>query len=278
MCRFVSYIGNKPIIIKDLIEAPSNSLIKQSRHAKQGQHGINADGFGLAWYNKEIEDNPGIFKSIQPAWNDKNLIHLSSKITSNCFLGHVRASTVGDVEINNCHPFFHKQYCFVHNGTIRFFEKVRRDLMNELNDTYYGQIKSQTDSELLFFLIMQFLDLDPKHNLENSIISAFKQVLELQKNHDLDHFSRLNIVITDGSQMIATRFVSKNKEPLSLYYTTHGFFNSGTSKHLSYEQAEYVIIASEPLNDFDHEWNEISPNKYLTVKSDLSYQVQSFDY
>ncbi|CCB88904.1 class II glutamine amidotransferase [Simkania negevensis] len=265
MCRFVAYIGNHPILIKDLIETPSNSLIKQSREAKHGLHGLNADGFGLAWYNKEIEPSPGIFKSVQPAWNDKNLHHLSNKIMSNCFLGHVRASTVGDVVVNNCHPFSYKEYSFVHNGTIRFFEKVHRKLINELNDGFFNLLKSQTDSEVLFFLIMQFMQKHEGSTLETAVIHVFNHVLELQKNNDDDHFSRLNIVITNGSEMIATRFVSKNHDPLSLYYTTHGLL-----------ERRSILVASEPLDDLEHDWIEIPTNHYLIISPNLSHEIKTF--
>ena len=117
MCRFLAYLGYSPIGIGQLIEAPSNSLINQS-HARRGSMGgINGDGFGLAWYNGTQDTEPGLFKSTQPAWNDANLRHLSRKISSSCFMAHVRASTVGDVSQDNCHPFSYGPYTFVHNGT-----------------------------------------------------------------------------------------------------------------------------------------------------------------
>src|SRR6056300_1646366 len=112
MCRFLTYFSNQPILLENLLDKPTNSLIKQSHEAKEGTHGVNADGFGIAWYDFDIDSHPGVFKSIQPAWNDNNLIHLSQKIRSPCFLAHVRASTIGDVNQNNCHPFAYENYAF----------------------------------------------------------------------------------------------------------------------------------------------------------------------
>jgi glutamine amidotransferase len=157
MCRLVAYLGVKPILLGELIEKPENSLINQSKSAKNGCHIVNADGFGLSWYDQEVDNKPGIFKSIQPAWNDKNLSHIAQKVASNCFLGHIRASTIGDVTFNNCHPFSYQEYSFAHNGTIRQFEKLRRDLINFIDEELFLSIKAQTDSEHLFFLIMHFL-------------------------------------------------------------------------------------------------------------------------
>lgn len=33
MCRFVAYLGKKPIILNEILDAPENSLINQSRQA-----------------------------------------------------------------------------------------------------------------------------------------------------------------------------------------------------------------------------------------------------
>lgn len=85
MCRLIGYRGKTSILISELIEKPENSLIKQSLETKLGKKGINADGFGISWYNQDIDDTPGIFKSTQPAWNDNNLKHICNKILSNCF-------------------------------------------------------------------------------------------------------------------------------------------------------------------------------------------------
>ena len=77
MCRIAAYFGLKEVFLEELLAKPKHSLIRQSHNAKEGTHGINADGFGLSWYNFDISSTPGIFKSTQPAWNDLNLIHLS---------------------------------------------------------------------------------------------------------------------------------------------------------------------------------------------------------
>lgn len=274
MCRFVSYIGEEKLLISNLIDKPSNSLISQSREARESKRGLNADGFGLAWYNHKIDIEPGIFKSTQPAWNDSNLRHISNKIASTCFLAHIRASTVGDVTMNNCHPFYYKNYTFVHNGTIRHFEKVRRRLINELDEDLFTEVKAQTDSEHLFFLIMQHLKSKENSSLEKAVLDSFKWVKNIQKPYDKENYSRLNTVITDGRELIATRFVSKKRRTLSLYYTTHSF----NEKHCVSKNTKNkaIIVASEKLTDYKKDWNSIPVNHYLHIKSDLSFEVKPF--
>ena len=250
MCRFVAYIGEEELLIANLLVNPENSLIKQSKSAIKDQYKINADGFGMAWYNFKVNSNPAIFKSTQPAWNDSNLIDLAKTIESKCFMGHIRASTIGDVSNRNCHPFFYKQYTMVHNGTIDNFNKIRRLLMEQLSDDLFLAIKGNTDSECLFFLIMQYVHSGCGMPLEDAIKKAFKWINNAQAEGD---FSRLNIVITDGRDMIATRFSSTNNKILSLSY--------------SKAKGESFIIASEPLDDHVAEWHEVPINHYLYIKN-----------
>ena len=161
MCRLVGVMSRRAIVMADILEGPENSLISQSKAAREGLHGINADGFGVAWFDHSFDQEAGAFKSIQPAWNDSNLRHLISKIRSNCFIGHVRASTVGDVAFSNCHPFTYQQCAMAHNGTIREFASLRRQVLAELDDDIFENVKGNTDSEHFFALIMQYYYAEP---------------------------------------------------------------------------------------------------------------------
>ena len=50
MCRWIAYLG-APIPMERLIFAPANSLVEQSRAAEECKTVVNADGFGVAWYD-----------------------------------------------------------------------------------------------------------------------------------------------------------------------------------------------------------------------------------
>jgi len=263
MCRFAAYFGLKEILLDELLVNPKNSLIKQSHEAREGAHGINADGFGVAWYNFEISCYPGIFKSTQPAWNDNNLTHISQKIKSSCFMAHVRASTVGDVNQNNCHPFAFKEYSMVHNGTIRNFDKYKKEMVNKIDEELFLQIRGNTDSECLFFLIITYVR--SGNSLEDSVKKAIAWVTEIQKN--CDGFSRINIVITDGKDLIATRYVSKGETSLSLNYCIK---SNASDKKIS-----SIILSSEALNDNDEVWFEVPENHYICLnRDDMKFKVE----
>ena len=129
MCRFVAYHGKKPILLKTILTEWPNCLISQSKEAKESTTCLNGDGFGIGWYNREINDEPALFRSVRPAWNDANLMSIASKVLSNCSVAHIRASTVGDVALANCHPFTYKDFLFVHNGTVHNFSAIRKKLL-----------------------------------------------------------------------------------------------------------------------------------------------------
>jgi len=271
MCRFVAFLGKEPVILSDIIAAPENSLIRQSLEARLGHIALNADGFGIAWYDHSIDHAPGIFKSIQPAWNDFNLRHLASKVRSTCFLGHVRASTVGDVNTYNCHPFNDQQFSFVHNGTIEGFQKIKRELRRILDDVEFELLRGQTDSEHFFALLMDILH----HGYETFTLDAqfeayqkaLKQIEVLTADVNVEESSRLNTVLTDGKQLLASRYVSDPSEVAwSLYYQTKVDNNN---------EPISIIVASEPLTETEEGWQKIPTNHALLVDESLNVSLRA---
>jgi glutamine amidotransferase len=91
-----------------------------------------------------------VYKATQPAWSDPNLRELASQIRSPLFFAHVRASTGTAVQRTNCHPFRHGRWLWMHNGEIRDFRRLKRDLVLRVDPSLYPDIEGSTDSELLF--------------------------------------------------------------------------------------------------------------------------------
>ena len=106
MCRWLAYSGS-PVLIEELLYKPKHSLIDQSLHSQLGAETTNGDGFGIGWYG--VGDTPGVFHSIEPAWNDRNLRDLAAHIESPLVFAHIRASSGSPVQQTNCHPFRHGQ-------------------------------------------------------------------------------------------------------------------------------------------------------------------------
>src|SRR3954462_6186789 len=100
--RWLGYSG-APVLIEALLYKPKNSLVVQSLHSQLGAETTNGDGFGVGWYGDRA--TPAVFRSIEPAWNDRNLRELAGQISSRRVFAHIRASTGSPVQQTNCHPF-----------------------------------------------------------------------------------------------------------------------------------------------------------------------------
>ena len=119
------YSGD-PILAEDLLFKPEHSLIEQSLHSTMGATTTNGDGFGIGWYGEVA--TPAVFKSVDPAWNDKNLRELTAQVRTPLLFAHVRASTGTPVQRSNCHPFRHDDWLWMHNGAVFGFHELKRDL------------------------------------------------------------------------------------------------------------------------------------------------------
>jgi predicted glutamine amidotransferase len=159
MCRWLAYTGS-PALIQDALYTPAHSLIDQSLHSRLGAETTNGDGFGIGWY--DAEPTPGVFRSIEPAWNDQNLRELAGHVRSHLFFAHIRAAIGSAVQQTNCHPFRHGRWLFMHNGFIDGFATIKRDLVLAIDESLYPDINGQTDTEVLFNLALTFgLEDDP---------------------------------------------------------------------------------------------------------------------
>ncbi|ARG97043.1 class II glutamine amidotransferase [Legionella micdadei] len=283
MCRFIAYLG-KPFVLHDLLYKPVNSLIKQSIHAQEMEHPLNGDGFGISWYVKQLDEYPGVFKSIQPAWNDSNLETLSTKIFSGCILAHVRAASRGDVNIFNTHPFIYKEYCFMHNGIINGFDKLRRQVTNQLSDEIYHWIKGQTDSELFFAVFLDFLIRSKKtfdiHVCADLVRKTLDYIETLQQKSHIKEMNFINAVISNGKTLLAMRYVSnKNEKTRSLHYAIgsgfkyqDGYCHMGNSEN---QAKQSVLIASEQLTSHKVEWHNVPTNHLILVDEAFQLEIQS---
>lgn len=167
MCRWLAYTGS-PVLIEDALYTPAHSLIDQSLHSRLGAETTNGDGFGVGWY--DAEPIPGVFRSIEPAWNDANLQELAGHVRSHLFFAHIRAAIGSAVQQTNCHPFRYGRWLFMHNGFIADFAAIKRDLVLAIDPSLYPEIRGQTDTEVLFYLALTLgLEEDPPEAVGQAI-------------------------------------------------------------------------------------------------------------
>jgi len=276
MCRFTAYLG-APVIVSDVLYKSKHSLIAQSQHAFKTEYVLNGDGFGLGWYTPEISPEPGLFRSIRPAWNDPNLKYLSCKIRTHAFAAHVRSVTQGEVSLANCHPFHNNKFLFMHNGDVENFSKIKRYFCAKLSDQAYEAVKGQTDSEHLFALWGDKMSHIKEPHSISDYIKAFRQVLEtvkeLEKTHKVSAKMQVSCVLCDGQRLFALRYSNRTRQGdkgQTLYYalgvnheTQAGYY------YMDYEKSEKpksLLVVSEPLDKEHSHWVPVKANQVLLAE------------
>lgn len=281
MCRLVAYMG-KELLLEDILVKPSNSIVMQSLHARESNIRTNGDGFGVGWYAPHINEQPALFTSISPAWNDRNLLNLTSKIESPTFFAHVRAASEGGVTQYNCHPFVYGNWMLMHNGGIYSFLAIKRHIRHLLDDDIYDWIKGETDSEHLFALFLQLAkgrDLNQLSVVADVLEATFKRIEQLLAQHNKQGESYYNICLTDGHRIVATRYCTdKTITPETLHYSVGSRFVVKNKHHHMLQEdgrRNCVLISSERLTDSHTEWQTVPVNHLMLVDSTMDVQFRA---
>jgi predicted glutamine amidotransferase len=260
VCRWLAYSGT-PIRLEELLVKRDRSLIDQSLHSRQGATTTNGDGFGVGWY--EEGEPPRVYRSTHPAWNDRNLRELAAGISSPLFFAHIRASTGSAIQETNTHPFRNGRWLWMHNGLIRDFHVVKRQLQSVVTDEYFDCIEGTTDSETMFYLALSLgLDDEPVQAVERMV----GLVEQMGRSHGIEHPVQMTVATTDGNTIWAFRYSSEG-DSRSLYFSTR----LDTLRALHPEIAELAglsdetrVIVSEPLGDLPDAWNEV-PESHVGI-------------
>ncbi|MCA9738236.1 MAG: class II glutamine amidotransferase [Gemmatimonadota bacterium] len=279
MCRFTLYLG-PPIRLSTLLLDPSHSLIRQSTHAREREEPLNGDGFGVGWYVPELTPEPAVFRSITPAWNNRNLTNLARVVTAPCILAHVRAATqVSGVNEANCHPFRYGPLLCMHNGDVGSFARVRRPLLQTVSDEAFGNVYGSTDSEHLFALVIDELGRRTgaagADALADALAAAIWRVVDLVAEHGGGAPSYLNLALSDGRSAVVSRFSTDAEHgPESLYVFQGELYvpdrrrgagpPPGNGSALA---GPSVVVSSERLTE-DPGWVEVPRNHLVVLDPD----------
>ena len=262
MCRWLAYSGS-PILIEELLYKPAHSLIDQSLHSRLGVETTNGDGFGVGWYAQT--GAPAVFRSIEPAWNDLNLREVAGHVSSPVVFAHIRAATGTPVQQTNCHPFRHGRWLWMHNGSIRDFERVKRELVLAVDPELYPCIEGSTDSETLFYLALTFgLEDDPAR----AVARAVGFVEAAGRAQGVEHPIQMTVATTDGEKLWAFRYSSEH-DSRSLFFSTaletlrRIYPENPVFRELDVESR---LVVSEPLGDLPGAWNEVPESSYGVVQ------------
>jgi len=240
---------------------------------------------------------PAFYKSIQPLNNDMNFKSIASNTSTKCLLAHVRASSAAPVSTVNCHPFVFGKLCVMHNGSVSHFAQIKRRLLENVSLEVYSAIQGGTDSETLAALIVDCINNLTKQDGKSSreikvedmyiaVVNVFKHIIQVQKEvvgEEKMLPSSLNVCVTNGQQLVATRFRNAtDEEPPSLYWSdragvtlnqkfpgyANGLGKEKTTKRETRpaeEHGRHIIIASEPSTFIEEDWHLIEKNSAVLV-------------
>jgi glutamine amidotransferase len=259
VCRWLAYSG-APICPEELLFLPEHSLIEQSLAAYASPSTTNGDGFGVGWYGQR--ESPGLYRSIQPAWNDPNLRELAAQIRSRLFLAHVRATTGSAIQLANCHPFRHGHWLLVHNGLIEDYPRLKRDLVLAVDPHLYPEIQGTTDSELMLYLALTFgMAEDPVAGVERMV--GF--VEEVGRANGVENPMQMTLGISDGRRLIAVRYASAG-EARTLYCSRHVQALEDLNPASEDFSEDSRVVVSEPLTNLAEDWAEIPESTALVIE------------
>ena len=248
MCRLAAYIG-PDITLQQFLLAPDHSLYIQSWEPRELIYAkLNADGYGFGWFSPD--DIPSTYTSILPIWSDSNLPALARTLTNPLWLAEVRSATVDNpVHQFNTAPFCDDQRLFIHNGFIRDFHlQVLPEITTLLAPEIAAGIRGNTDSEYLFACLRQILLDNEEFNLTEALMRLFEWLAERLT----DRQALINIVVSDGERLYASRH-GFNHKCASLYYTTDDEQFPGGQ-----------LIASERFSE-DSSWQPVPEHQLLIL-------------
>ncbi|GAA1722313.1 ergothioneine biosynthesis protein EgtC [Kribbella yunnanensis] len=256
MCRHLAYLG-PPVPLAALVLDPDHSLYEQSWAPTDMRGGgtVNADGFGLGWYPKPDADaaqadpapaspapSPLRYRRNVPIWTDDNLRDLAEGIISGAVIAAVRNGTDRMPHDESAvAPFRSGNWLFSHNGRIPDWPESTVKVAEQLPVAELLTLGAPVDSALLFALIT--------HRLTSGEDPAEAVASVVQDVEAAAPGSRLNVLLTDGAQVVATTW-------------THSLWVRRTP--------DSTTVSSEPFG-IGH-WDEV-PDRSLLVATATTLSI-----
>ncbi len=270
MCRLFGF--------RSVIQSQVHRSLVDAENALQGQSELHPDGWGVAYYQAGA---PHVIKSKESALDDHLFKRVSGIVSAQTVVAHIRRATQGNHTILNAHPFQFGQWIFAHNGNIKDFDQHRDHLLSMIAPPLRRFILGDTDSEVLFYLLLTNLStkvdlaaFNPDYELiKEACETTLKDIQSLVGNFYHEEGkggteTYLTFILTNGHSMIAhqggqrlhwstwknrcsERDTCPSFAPACEKATEDGFVN-------------HLIFTSEPLQG-ENIWNEMKLGEFIGV-------------
>jgi predicted glutamine amidotransferase len=277
MCRLFGFRSSiESQVHKSLLQA-ENSLVVQSEE--------HSDGWGIAHYTANA---PHLLRSVNSAVDDRLFKKVSGIVSSQTVIAHLRRATAGKKSILNTHPFQFGHWVFAHNGTIKDYPKNRSVLLDNVDQDLKRYVLGDTDSELMFFLILS--ELKKQKNLPGtcstqSLVKACRGMLKVlsdtvgdfnpEDTNCVDN-NYYTFLITCGDTLLAHHggkqlFYSTYKSRCSERDTCE-FFSSECEAATQTGKVHHLIFASEVLGG-ENIWHPLEPGEIMAIGKDMKLVI-----
>jgi len=277
MCRLFGFRSVLSSRVHASLVSADNALVNQSER--------HPDGWGVAYYR---EGAPHLLKSTRTALECSLFQRVSGVVTSETVVAHLRKATQGPLSVLNTHPFQYGPWVFAHNGNIKGFAKVRPRLLAAIAPELRAFILGETDSELIFYLILTHLCRRgglraqdyPVAAVCGAITAALEEIVGL-----VGEFSRadgdprktyLTFVLTNGMVMVA------HQGGKGLYYSTYKgrcperdtcWAYAPECEQPTTGHVNHLIVSSEPLQG-ENVWLPMAAGEMVGVDGSMTlYRV-----
>ncbi len=234
MCRHLAWLG-APRALSSVLSEPEWSLLRQAYEPRCQWHGtVNADGFGLGWYDPTVRAEPARYRRTVPIWGDAGLASFAPLVRSGAILAALRSAAIGAaIEESATAPFARGRWLFSHNGA------AAPKAVQAMLPAGAPQPESTCDSAVLAAVVFARVAAgEPAPGVLADVVTRLAAA---------DPEARLNLLFTDGAAVAATRWGAS----LS-YLAGRGLALGG------------VLVASEPLDD-DPGWIDVPDHTLLTA-------------
>lgn len=252
MCRMLAYLG-PAVLLRELLYEPDHSLEEQSWRPQLQQHGtVNADGWGVGWYDLSLRPEPARYRSDRPIWADRSFASVAGLVSSTCVLAAVRSATPpAPATETGSPPFTAGRWLFAHNGAVDDWHDGRGEqLRRHVSIGRASAIEGSTDSEVLFALALD--ELDRGRSLAEALGATVSTVLDRAEG-------RLNLMLTDGESVAATTW----GDTLFLRQSDR-------------DGCSAALVASEPV-DGSPSWEPVPDRSLVVVTRDVPPVITPLD-
>jgi predicted glutamine amidotransferase len=265
MARLFGLIGNRPDLGGRVLALESEALVVRSRGSPLG--------WGLGFYQggevlmrrRPIDDRDEI-----------DLAKLAADVRADILIGHVRSATVGALRTENTHPFRHRQWLFAQTGTLAVFDAIRERLLASVPEFLRGNVRGETDSEIVFHVFLSFLHdagiLNDGTASAATVCEALRSslaVIEGMAAEVGDGTLKTNLLVSNGDVLIAVHknaamsfrvFSGKNDADIILGDDAQLRRRAPELSHM-----HFTLVASDLDEELPPRWKAIPMNSVVTM-------------